>query len=328
MASRLHLITYDKDHLEEDEELDLATALDHLTQPTPRTRWLTLYGAEEADFQLLEQRLDIHPLALEDARNQRQRAKVEEYDKHLYVVVRGIENLPEGRAIDHQSNLFFGDGWVLVVHERPLGLFDGVRDRLRKGRVRIRSSGADYLLYALIDAAVDTLFPALEDIGDQVEEMEETIRSAELDLELDQVHLLKRELRRLRRVVWPTRDMLAAIMRDEPRGFRKNTLTYMRDIHDHAIQAMDLVETHKEAVTSVLDLHLTLISNKMNEVMKVLTIVATMFIPITFLAGVYGMNFERMPELGWTYAYPVLFWSVVALVFGFELWYFRRKGWF
>lgn len=330
MGPTLRLMSYTKDQLEELDNVTLDEALVRLKGPG--VGWLTIYDADEKVHDQLEQQLGLHPLALEDSLNQRQRPKMEEYPGHIYFVARAIENLPDGKARDHQSNIFLGDGWVVVIHERPMGLFEPVRDRIRRGRPRIRSNGADYLVYALLDAAMDSLFPALEDVGDQIDKLEEVVRIDDRELDLEKLHSLKQELRKLRRVVWPSRDMLTSLLRDEPAGIKKTTLTYMRDVQDHAVQAMDLIEMHREAVTSLLDLHLTLVSNRMNEVMKVLTIVATIFIPITFLAGIYGMNFDasaspyNMPELSWMYGYPAFLGFTALVVLG-ELWFFRRKGW-
>jgi magnesium transporter len=330
---RSRLLVYDKDHLEEAEDLPLEVALPRLK--AAGTGWLTLYAPTDADYALLERDLDLHPLALEDSRNQRQRPKVEAYSTHTYLVARSSLRGDDGELRSTQSNIFFShgaSGWVLVIHDRPLGLFDDVRDRLRRGRTRIRAAGADYLVYALVDSIVDTMFPHLERIGDTIEAIEEELDDGPNGDALTRIHALRRDLRRMRRVAWPTREMVAALLREESFGMKKQTTPFLRDVHDHSVQAMDLIDNHREAATSLADLHLTLVSQRTNETMKVLTIVATIFIPLTFIAGVYGMNFDpdtspwNMPELHWYYGYPLalLFMLVVIAI---ELWYFRRKGW-
>lgn len=329
--SSLRLMVYDKDHLDEREDLSLQEAIDVAKQP--RVGWITLYDPTEEDYALLERALGIHSLALEDTRNQRQRPKVEEFADNTYVVARSLFRGEEG-VESYQSNLFFStaENWVLVIHERPHGLFEGIRERIRRGRLRIRTSGPDYLVYALVDAIVDTYFPILQQIGDAVEDLEDEMYSEGIEkTHLDQIHRLKTDLRRVRRTVWPARDALTHLSREEMRGFKKGTMPFLRDVNDHIVQSIDLTENHREATSSLMDLYLNMVSQRMNEVMKVLTIVATLFIPLTFVAGVYGMNFDpglpgNMPELNMPYAY-VGFWVIAVLIFVGEIWFFKKRGW-
>lgn len=330
---QLRFVIYDKDHIEEEDDLPIAEAFERAKQPH-KVGWITLYEPTDDDYTFLEHTVGIHPLALEDSRNQRQRPKVEEYPDNTYVVSRSLLRDGEGEVQSFQSNLFFSttQNWVIVIHERPVGLFQEVRERIRRGRVRMRSSGSDYLVYALIDAAVDTYFPILQSIGDDIEDLEDEMFSGKPDPEhLDRIHHLKVDLRRARRTVWPARDALAMLSRDETRGFKKTTMPFLRDIHDHIVQAIDLTENHREATSSLMDLYLNMVSHRMNEIIKVLTIVATLFIPLTFLAGVYGMNFDpdlpgNMPELETPYAY-VAFWAISLIILGGELAFFKKRGW-
>lgn len=323
-------MVYGPDELEEQEDLPLDEAV-----RAARGRgvgWISLYQPTPQEFQVLEKELNLHPLALEDAGNERQRPKVEEFSDHTYIVARSLGRDEDRDVVTYQSNIFFSKDWVVVIHDQPRGLFDDVRHRIRRGRPRIRSSGPDYLVYALLDAIVDTYFPLLEEIGNEVEDLEDEMFEGTAEkAHLDRVHRLKTDLRRVRRTIWPARDAMALLHKEEAVGFKKQTMPFLRDVHDHIVQAIDMTENHREATSSLMDLYLNIVSHRLNGIMKVLTIVATLFIPLTFVAGVYGMNFDpelagNMPELNMPYAY-VGFWVVAVLIFLGEIWFFKRKGW-
>jgi len=272
----------------------------------------------------------LHRLALEDVLNVHQRPKVEEFEQHLFVVARMLDD--ERRAESEQLALFLGEGFLLTFQERPGDCFEPVRARLRLGKGRIREAGADYLAYALIDAVIDRYFPALESYGEEIEELEEQVIAGPEPGQVSRLHVLKRELLGLRRAVWPTRDMVSALIREDTPFIGEATRVYLRDCYDHAVQLMDLVETYREIVSGLLDVYLSSMSARLNEVMKMLTIIATIFIPLSFVASLYGMNFDptaspwNMPELGAYFGYPIAIGVMVAIAVAL-LAYFRWKGW-
>jgi magnesium transporter len=239
----------------------------------------------------------------------------------------------EEKLASEQISIIFGPNYVLTLQEVPGDSFDPVRERIRHGKGRIRGRGSDYLAYALIDALTDEFFPVLEHFGERVEALEDALLERPGPATLHEIHDIKRELLALRRAAWPERELLNAMMRNDSELITADTKIYLRDCYDHVVQAMDMIETYRELASGMLDVYLSSVSNRMNEVMKVLTIIATIFIPLTFIAGIYGMNFDpdrsplNMPELRWYYGYPfsLALMAVVALAL---VYYFRRKGWF
>jgi magnesium transporter len=292
--------------------------------------WIDVTGL--ADIEAIEavgEAFDLHRLALEDVINLHQRPKAEHYEDHLFVVFRMLTSTTGANG--EQVSMFVGDDFVLTFQERPGDCFDPVRDRLRRQKGMIRRLGADYLAYTLIDAAIDGYFPVLERIGDEIERLEDEIISNPQSGVVDRLHHFKRDLLILRRAIWPTREMLNALMRDDFEQIREQTLPYFRDCHDHAFQLLDIIETYREIIAGLLDVYLSSMSARMNEVMKLLTIIATIFIPLSFIASLYGMNFDRsspfnMPELGWRFGYPAAL-LVMILIGGGLLWLFRVRGW-
>ncbi len=273
-------------------------------------------------------RFGFHPLALEDVLNVPQRPKVERYPNHLLIVLREIQYPME----PEQFSLLLADRLVVTFQERPGDPFDPVRDRIRQGKGRIRSLGADYLAYALCDAVIDAFFPSLEKLGDMVEELEERVMAHPVPETLREIRETKRKLLEVRRAVWPARDAMNELVREEMPLIHSETKVFLRDCYDHSIQVMDMVETYREMAGSLVDEYLSAVSNRMNETMKVLTMMATIFIPLSFIAGLYGMNFDHqaspfnMPELYWRYGYPfVLF--VMGVTAGGMVYYFRKKKW-
>lgn len=323
LASSMRMLRYDADRLVET-ELDGPDAL-----PGDVGRgdvvWIDVTGL--ADIALIERigaAFGLHPLALEDVVHTHQRPKAEEYDDHLYIVTRMA--CAAGTADHEQVSLFLGKGFAITFQERPGDCFEPVRERLRRGRGRIRGAGADYLAYALIDAVVDGYFPLLESHGERIERLEDEVtRDARSD-HIDDIHAVKRDLLGLRRAIWPQREMLNMLVRDENPLVQPATRVYLRDAYDHVIQLMDMLESYREIASGLVDIHLSAMSTRMNEIMKVLTVIASVFIPLSFIAGVYGMNFETMPELGWRFGYPAALLLMLGCALGL-LWYFRRKGW-
>jgi magnesium transporter len=292
--------------------------------------WVDVQGfADVESIERLGEALGLHVLSLEDVLSQWQRPKVEPYPDHLFIVLHMFTDPDLGDS--EQIGMFLGDKWVVTFQERPGDCFDPVRDRLREGRPRIRSGGADYLAYALVDSIVDGYFPLVETLGEQLEAIEEVVLTDPGSETLGKLHQIKRSLLVLRRTIWPQRDVIAALTREDTQLIGERTLVYLRDCHDHAIRLMDVIENHREMASGLVDLYLSSVSNRMNEVMKVLTIIATIFIPLSFIAGLYGMNFDtsspwNMPELHWAYGYPAAL-GLMAVIGGGLLYYFARKGW-
>jgi magnesium transporter len=290
----------------------------------PSVTWIDVRGLHEIDvISSLGRHFDIHPLVLEDIVNTNQRPKIEDFEKYIFIVLKMLYYDKELNS--EQISLITGSNFVISFQEKEGDVFNTVRDRI-KGRGRIRKLGSDYLAYSLIDSIVDNYFIILEIIGDQVENLEEELLDNPGPETLSKIHKLKRELILMRRSVWPLRDVINSLLRTESKLIKKQTEIYLRDLYDHTIQIIDTLETLRDVVSGMIDVYLSSISNKMNEVMKVLTMIATVFIPLTFIAGIYGMNFRYMPELGWEWSYPLV-WVIMIIIAVFMFIYFRRKEW-
>ena len=271
--------------------------------------------------------LELHPLVLEDVANTNQRPKAEDYGDYLYVVLKMLAYDDEAnQTTSEQISLVLGPDYVVSFQERPGDVFGAIRERICSAKGRIRKMGADYLAYCLLDALVDNYFVVLEKIGDRIELLEDELVNDPIAGTLHEIHNLKREMIFLRKSVWPLREVIGALQRGESKLIQHSTGIYLRDVYDHTIQVIDTAETFRDMLSGMLDIYLSSVSNRMNEVMKVLTIIATIFIPLTFLAGVYGMNFKHMPELQWVWAYPAL-WLVMLAIALVMLLYFHRRKW-
>ncbi len=290
--------------------------------------WINVDGLHNvALIESLGKHFGLHPLVLEDIAAVNQRPKMEEYDDYLYIVLHMLDFDSERKHVLHeQLSLVLGANFVLTFQERIGDVFDPVRERLRSAKGRIRTRGPDYLAYALIDAVVDSYFTLLERIGDHVEELDESVMEAPTEATLHRIHALKREMLFMRRTVWPVREVAAQLYRSEHALIQDETKVYLRDVYDHSVQSLDTVETLRNVTAGLTDLYLSSVGQRQNEVMKVLTIMASIFIPLTFLAGVYGMNFKYMPELEVPWAYPALLAAMAAVAAGMS-WYFKRRGW-
>lgn len=294
----------------------------------PGVCWIDLDTAPDAaTLEGLRKLLDLHPLAVADAANVPQRPKHESYPNFDFIVLR--MPMPTGRT--EQLSLFLGDRWVLTVQEEKGDCLNPVRQQLAEKLGQVRSCGADYLAYALIDAVVDAYFPLVEGQFDRLEQVETDMAALADRGALRQLHRTRGELLQLRRAVWPMRETLLQLTREDVGRFTAQTRIYMRDCYDHAVQVLDLVETSREVATGLVDLHLSLVGFRTNEVMKVLTIISTIFLPLSFIAGVYGMNFDvsspaNMPELSWRYGYPIIL-ALMGLCALGMLVFFRKKGW-
>ncbi len=292
-----------------------------------RVLWVDMQGlGDERMLREMGEMFGIHSLALSDIVNVPQRPKADRYDEQTLIVTRMIR-MPAPTELDvEQVSVVVGQNYVLTFQERHGDVFDPVRARLRRGGGPIRRFGADYLAYALIDTIVDAYYPVLEQIGDLLEDLEEEVIQRPRPASLRQTYELRRELLTLRRSIWPQREAVYSLTRDEESGFSEGVRIYLRDTLDHCSQVMDATESHRELVAGLMELYLTTISNRQNEVMKVLTIMASIFVPLTFMAGIYGMNFEAMPELHYRWGYPVLLTLMVVVALGM-LTYFWKLGW-
>ncbi len=301
---------------------------------TPTVTWININGVHNEEVvEKVGRHFNLHPLIMEDIVNTGQRPKMEEDPNLVFVVLKmlyvGKEH--DGRIQAEQVSILFGNNFVITFQERKGDVFNVVRDRIKRTVPRSRFLGPDYLAYSLIDAVVDNYFIVLEMVGEQIEALEDKLISYPEPENLSIIHDLKRELVFLRKAVWPLREVIGALDRTESPLFHDYTGPYLRDLYEHTIQVIDTVETYRDMTSGLLDIYLSSVSNRMNEVMKVLTVIATIFIPLGFLAGVYGMNFDRasawnMPELGFKFGY-VAFWGAALVVGGGLLWFFRKRRW-
>ncbi len=291
--------------------------------------WINIDGLHDIDvIEKLGNYFGIHPLVQEDILNVQQRPKMEEYDDYLYIVFKMFTYKEERSEVySEQISLILNNNYIITFQERTGDVFDPIRERLRAAKGKIRKSGTDYLAYTLIDAVVDSYFFVLEKFGEEIEILEDELILSPKPESSQLIHRLRRELIMLRKSVWPMRELLSGLYRGDSSLIKKSSQIYLRDVYDHTIQVIDTIESYRDMVSGMLDTYLSSISNRMNEVMKVLTIIATIFIPLTFIAGVYGMNFHHMPELEWTWIYPAGFWIAILIIAGIMLLYFRRKKW-
>ena len=322
----ISIINFDQQGLTEKELQSIEETYAH--RDSPPVTWININGLHDvAIIAKIGQHYDIHPLTLEDVVNTAQRPKAEDFENYLYVVVKMLSfDETAGHIASEQISLILGSHFLFSFQEQPGDVFDPVRQRIRRAKGRIRKSGCDYLAYALMDAVVDHYFVVLEKLGEKIENLEEELLKEPSPGTLQTIHRLKREMIYFRKQVWPLREVLNSIIKDPSNLVEETTLFFWRDVYDHTIQVIDTIESLRDVLSGLQDLYLSTISNRMNEVMKVLTIMATIFIPLTFIAGIYGMNFEFMPELKWKWSYPLL-WVLLAAIFGLMIFWFKRKKW-
>ncbi len=295
----------------------------------PRVSWINIDGLHDTEsLEKLGEHFGLHPLVLEDIVHTHQRPKVEDHSDYLYIVLKMLE-YPEGQTevTCDQVSIVLGRNFVLSFQEREGDVWNPIRERIRKGAGRIRQAGTDYLAYRLIDAIVDDYFVVLERIGDELESLADEVSERPTAEALHRIHDLKREMIFLRRQIWPTREVAGALERAESSLITKATVVYLRDVYDHSVQLIEAMESYRDLVSGMQDLYLSTVSNRLNAVMKILTVFATIFAPLTFLAGIYGMNFKYMPELGWKLGYP-MFWLITTALTLTMIGVFRKKGWF
>ncbi|HSO66928.1 MAG TPA: magnesium/cobalt transporter CorA [Desulfatirhabdiaceae bacterium] len=289
--------------------------------------WINIDGLH--DIPLLEQMgkvFGLHPLTLEDILTTEQRPKIEDYGDYLYIVLKCFHADFECGLATDQVSMVLGLNWLISLQEKEGKLLDPIRERLQADKGRLRRAGPDYLAHALIDGIVDSYFVILDSLGERIEDLENALISHPTPETLRSIQSLKRDMILLRKSIWPLREMIGHIGRSDSSLIREPSVIYFQDVYDHAVQVIDTIETYRDMLSGMIDIYLSTISNKMNEVMKVLTIIATVFMPLTFIAGVYGMNFKYMPELEWTWGYFAI-WGVMLAIAVLMLIFFKRKKW-
>ncbi len=332
VSVRITCIDYSVEQAVLEEVKDLPAFIARHRPEWSAVRWINVDGIGDLGvIRALAEKYHLHPLAIEDVLHVPQRPKVQAYEEdagfqaRLFIIVKELE-LRENLLHTEQVSIFVGHKTVLTFQETPGDVWDPIRQRIRTHGSLLRRNDASFLAYSLIDAVVDESFPILELFGDRLEELEDRVLQHPTPDTIQEIHRVKRELLLVRRALWPMREVLSKMQREPHECFSELTQTYIRDVYDHAVQAIDIVETYREVATGLTETYMTSMSNRMNEIMKVLTIMGTIFIPLTFLAGVYGMNFHHFPELDWPYAYPV-FWAICLATAGGMILWFRRRGW-
>jgi magnesium transporter len=322
---KITLIEYNETEFVEKDFYDLSQCLDSVDSKL--VKWINVDGVHQTDLiEAIGKRFSIHPLTLEDIVNTSQRAKFEDYENYVVSIMKMID-YKNNELNSEQLTVVLMEGLVISFQEPNGGdAFDLIRTRIRQGKGRIRKMGADYLAYALLDAVVDCYFNILEKIGDKIEVLEEELIVEPGKATIEQLHYMKREMIFVRKAVWPVRELISNMQRSESELIRPSTDVYLRDVHDHTVRVIDTVETYRDLLSGMMDIYLSSVSNKMNEVMKILTIITTIFVPVTFIAGVYGMNFDYMPELHSKWGYPGV-WALMLLIIISLIIYFKRKKW-
>jgi len=323
---KIRIIDYNEEQFEEKEARTVEECFPFKDKPT--ITWINIDGIHDVEvIGKIGAYFDLHPLILEDIVNTGQRPKLEDFGNYVFIVLKMLSYSEEKNEIEaEQISLIVGSNCVISFQERAGDVFDPLRERIRQAKGRVRKAGADYLAYALIDSIVDNYFAILELLGEKIEDVEQELAVNPRVETLQSIRAFKKEMIFLRKSVWPLREVVSLLERGELSLFQESTAIYLRDVYDHTIQIIDTVETYRDMLSGMLDVYLSSISNKMNEVMKVLTIFASIFIPLTFFAGIYGMNFSFMPELGWRWGYfgalGLMAFVGIALVV-----YFKRKKW-
>ena len=323
---KLHVIDYNESTLTEKYPADISECLP--SKEKGEIKWLNISGVHDENIiHRIGESYGIHPLVMEDIANTTQRPKVEDHDDYIFLVVKMAYLKPEDSELQiEQVSLLVGKNYVISLQEKEGDILDSLRERLRTNKGKLRKMGSDYLMYSILDTLVDNYFSVLEYIGEQMEDTEEQLLKAANQDTLNSIYQLKRELMFLHKSIWPMREVINSLQRDDFELINKTTFIYLRDVYDHTIQVAETLEIFREMSSGMLDLYLSTVSNRLNEVMKVLTIFAAVFIPLTFIAGVYGMNFKFMPELEWRYGYA-MWWGLIIVISIFMFIFFKRKKW-
>jgi magnesium transporter len=321
------LIDYDEAHLQESEVKTVEECFSFREMPT--VTWINVEGVHEVKVvEKIGNCFGLHPLVLEDILNTDQRPKMEVHGDYLYIVLKMLYDGDQNHPVEaEQVSLILGSNFAISFQEGKEGdVFNPVRERIRSGKGFIRKMGSDYLVYSLIDTIVDNYFLILERLGEKIELLEEELVAHPTTTTLREIQTFKNQMAFVRRVVWPLREVVSGLGRKESPLVKQTTEIYLRDVYDHIVQVMDTIEVYREMLSGMLDIYLSSVSNRLNSVMKVLTIIATIFMPLTFIAGIYGMNFRYMPELEWRWGYPAV-WLMVVIIGISMLIYFKRKKW-
>jgi len=324
--SRITLIAYDQDHYLKREIASIDEALP--LKDSPSVTWINIDGLHDiALIESIGRQFGIHPLTQEDIVNLGQRPKAEDFDDYIYIVFKMLSYRDGMDQIEsEQVSLILGSNFLISFQEVPGDVMAPVRERIEKGKGRIRKAGCGYLAYALIDSVVDHYFLVLEAFGEKIEALEAELLSDPTPNSLQHLYAMKRDVIFFRKQVWPIREMLNRLVKEESPLIDKSVDVFISDVYDHTIQIIDTIESFRDLMAGLLDIYLSTISNRMNAIMKMLTIMATIFIPLTFIAGIYGMNFDYMPELKWHWAYPTL-WAIFISIFVGMLAWFKHKKW-
>ena len=323
---RITIIDYDETNFLEEELKSVEECFSFKDKPT--VTWINVDGIHQIEIlEKLGECFGLHPLILEDILNTDQRPKIEDFDDYIYIVLKMLSyNDKSSMIVTEQISLILGPNFVISFQERGGDVFNPIRERIRSGKARIRKMGSDYLAYALLDSVVDNYFVIMEQLGENIESLEEQLVTDPTTETLHIIHSLKTEMIFLRRSVWPLREVISSLERGESLLIKEPTGIYLRDVYDHTIQVIDTIETYRDMLSGMIDIYLSSISNKMNAVMKVLTIIATVFMPLTFIAGIYGMNFRYMPELEWSRGYHAVLLVMISIGISMLV-YFRKKRW-
>ncbi|MCW8996172.1 MAG: magnesium/cobalt transporter CorA [Psychromonas sp.] len=322
----ISVIDYNKTHIEELQVQSIDEVLKY--KASDSVTWVIVEGLTNVDIvKRIGTIFDTHQLVLEDILNTNQRPKFEEYDEHLYIVLKCLFLEGKGFSVSNeQISLLVFHNYVFMFKEKKDTFFQPLQERLRKGKDKLRTLGADFLTYAILDYIVDQNFILIDSLDEVINSLEDSLAAEPKRDMLYRIQRLKREIIAIRRYISPLRELLAGMIRSESKLINESTHIYLRDVSDHAIRVVESIESYRDILTGLLDIYISSVNNKTNEIMKVLTVFASIFIPLTFLTGIYGMNFEYMPELQWRWAYPFL-WSIFLLIPVVLLIYFKKKRW-
>jgi len=326
VATKVEIIDYSKDHYNRQDSENIEDAFGFET--SEHITWININGLNNTkEIERLGEYYNLHPLIQEDIVTTNQRPKMDEYEDYLFIVFKMLHYSDDGVFINEHVSMIVGKDFVTTFQEADGDVWDGLRDRLANAKGRVRNAGADYLMFALLDAIVDNYFSVIETLSSKIEFIEDQLFEDKVEDDITQdIQILKKEILRIRRAVVPLREVINRLEKTDTPLIETRTQNYIRDLYDHIIQVSESVDIYREMIWGLMDMYMTTISNKMNEVMKVLTIMASIFIPLTFMAGIYGMNFEYIPELKLKYGYFYLWGAMIAVFFGL-LWYFKRKKW-
>lgn len=326
LVTKIEIIDYSKDNYRRVDSENIEDAFGF--EESKHITWINVNGlSNTAEIERLGEYYSLHPLIQEDIVSTHQRPKMDEYQDYFFIVFKMLHYTDEGRLVNEHVSMVVGTDYVTTFQEADGDVWDGLRDRLENAKGRIRNSGADYLMFALLDAVVDNYFTVIDTLSDKIEIIEDQLFENNIQEDItEEIQSLKKEILRIRRAIIPLREVINRLEKSDSSLIEDKTQNYIRDLYDHIIQVSESVDIYREMIWGLMDMYMTTISNKMNEVMKVLTIVSTIFIPLTFIAGIYGMNFEYIPELNVTYGYFYL-WGIMFLMFFGLLWYFKRKKW-